>query len=87
MTLHAMAAMACSPTAALVEQSADGVDDRGEGLVLGELTQPVGHCLGPHEPAAEEHKEDQDHRGVAGGLDALGGQAECDSQPDIQRGR
>ncbi len=35
------------------------ISDRGEGLVLGELTQPAGHRLGPRELAAEEHEQEQ----------------------------
>src|ERR1035441_3599476 len=45
------------PNGSVGEQSAHGVDDRGEGLVLGELTQPAGHRLGPHERAAEKHEQ------------------------------
>jgi len=57
-------------TGGVGEQSAHGVDDREKAGTR--RTDAARRALfGSAEPAAEEHKEDQDHRGVAGGLDAL----------------
>src|SRR5215471_14578772 len=68
------------------EQSAHGVGDGGEGLVLGELAQARWHGGRGHEAAAKEQQQEQDHRGVAGGLDALGGKPQRDGQPDQREG-
>ena len=85
-TLQATAAIAWLPTGAADEQSADGLGDRGERLVLGELAQPGRQGGGGDEAAAEERQQGEEHRGVAGRLDALGGQAERDGEPDEGEG-
>src|SRR5262249_61432900 len=58
------------------EQAADGLGDRGEGLVFGELAQPGRHGGGGDEPAGQERQQGEEHGGVAGGFDALGGYAQ-----------
>src|SRR5215510_11023140 len=55
------------------DQAADGLGDRGEGLVFGELAQPGRHAGGGDEPAGQERQQGQEHGGVAGCFDALGG--------------
>ena len=43
------------------QQAAESLDDRGEGLMLGEPAQPVRHRLGGDESAAEEGQHVHDH--------------------------
>ena len=64
------------------EESAQGFGGRSERLVLGELAEPGRHRGDEHEAAAEEREEGEEHRCVAGGLDALGGEAEGGGEPD-----
>ena len=62
-------------------------DHRRDRLVLGEPGEGPGHRVGRDEAAAQEEQQDQDHGGVAGGLDAVGGHAKRDREPgDRQRG-
>ena len=44
------------------EERAGGLDEGGEGLLLGEHLQPGGHGLGGDEAAAEEGEEGEDQR-------------------------
>jgi hypothetical protein len=64
------------------EQAAHGLGHRREGLIGGELPQHDRHRGGGDEGAAEEGQQGEEHRGVAGGLDALGRQPESGGQPD-----
>ena len=63
------------------EQPAERLHDRRERLVLGEPAQAGRHRVGGDEPAAEERQQEQEHRQVARGLDALADHAERDRQP------
>ena len=49
------------PIGGAQQQSAHGLDERGERLVLGEPAQPGRHRVGGDEPAAEERQEHQGH--------------------------
>src|SRR5436190_19773330 len=64
------------------EEAAQCLGDRGEGLVSGELFEPGRQGGEDDEAAAEEGEEGEEHGCVAGGFDALGGEAEGGGKPD-----
>src|SRR6478752_3218754 len=65
----------------LLEDAADGVDDRGDRLVLGEPLDGAGHALGRHEGRADEGQEDQWVGEPADAVDGLGREARDHREP------
>jgi ribosomal protein L11 methylase PrmA len=70
-----------SDRSAAQKESSEGVGHGCERLVAGELAETGRQAGGGHEAAPEEGQQGEDHGGVAGGLDALGGEAERDGEP------
>ena len=81
-TLQATVAMALLPIGVPV-RSPRSVSVAGvNGWYCGELSEPGRHRGDEHEAAAEEGQQGEEHRCVARGLDALGGEAERGGEPD-----
>ena len=85
-TLHAIATHRVGADMGAGEQATQGFGDGRERLVGGELAQTVRHRGRGNEAASQERQQGQDHRRVAGRLDALRGQPKCGRQPDQREG-